>query len=165
MEKKEWHTLLAWSLGAHLCLKNLHRIRARRLILMAPFLDFCAYTPRQRVLKMKAGLEKNPRALVRWFWRMSSTGPGDDRLIEETGLLRAGLDFLLESRVDLKGVHCRIPIILIHGVHDRIVPARASEKILEYLPHACYFPVPWGHYIPEDEIMKIGYEEKDKDQL
>jgi len=156
--EQEWDIIIAWSLGAHLCLKNIRRIRAKRLVLIAPFLDFCRDSSRRKVLEMISGLGKNPEATVRWFWRMCGIKNAPEVIIEDLPGLESGLRFLCRSRIDPAEIVTDLPITLIHGLNDKIVPIRVPEKILEHLPHACYFSLPYGHLIPEEEIIRSIYE-------
>ncbi len=156
-----WKTVFAWSLGAHLCLKNLNRIRADRLVLIAPFLDFCQGTSRERIKDMLRGLDKNPRTTVRWFWKACSVRQLPGEAVTDVQNLKKGLEFLIHSRISPESLNREMPVTLIHGRTDRIVPARLSQRIKKCLPQACYHLLPYGHFIPETEIIKIAYEKTD----
>lgn len=153
--KQTWDIVAAWSLGAHLCLKNLHRIRARKLVLIAPFLDFCAYNPKNNVLKMISGLDQNPEATLDWFWRLCGIKNKPDMKIKNTDGLKRGLEFILDSRVPLDRLDSSISTIIVHGHSDRIVPMKASQTIKTRMPQASLVLVPHPHFIPEQEILKI----------
>lgn len=157
-----WDTVIAWSLGAHLCMKHLKSINAHRLILLAPFLDFCSYTSKAKVLEMINGMKTSPTATLRWFWKLCQV-PGPPRVsVEHPANLVQGLVFLMNSGIQPES-SCQIKTIhLYHGLEDRIVPPAASQKILEHLPDACYTPVPYGHFIPEEEIFRIIHALPDK---
>ncbi|MFO7728633.1 MAG: hypothetical protein R6X11_09925 [Desulfonatronovibrio sp.] len=150
---RTWKTIFAWSLGAHLCLKYLDKLRADRLVLIAPFLDFCQGTPQKKIEEMLRGLEKNPQATVRWFWKACAVSQPPKPVISDVNMLRKGLEFLIHSRVDHKSLNTDLSITLIHGLKDRIVPLSHSEHIRDCLPQACCQYLPHGHYIPEPEIL------------
>ena len=156
-----WDVVIGWSLGAHLCLKHIHKIRAKKVVLIAPFLDFCHGSSGRKVQEMIAGLDKNPGATVRWFWKLCGIKNAPKLIIGEREELKAGLKFLCQSRIDPGSLGTDLPLTLIHGLDDKIVPAGVSEEILEYLPHACYHALPYGHFIPEEEIIKVIYEQPD----
>lgn len=163
--EKGWDNVIAWSLGAHLCLKHLRSIRAKRLFLIAPFLDFCQGTSREKVLEMISGLDKNPGTTMRWFWKLCGIKNPPNMEIIDRQQLKLCLKFLCQSRVDPGLISSDLPVTLIHGLKDRIVPVQVSEKILECLPYACYLPLPYGHFIPEKEIIKAIYEQSDQETL
>lgn len=159
---QKWDIIIAWSLGAHLCLKYIPGLRAGRLLLIAPFLDFCQGSSRDRVLEMISGMDKNPETTVRWFWKLCGIKNPPRMVVRDKEELISGLKFLCESRIDPGRVDTDIPVTLIHGRKDRIVPRRTQEKILECLPHACYLHLPYGHFIPEEVIIKVIYEQTDQ---
>lgn len=150
---RTWKTVFAWSLGAHICLKNLKRLNTDRLVLIAPFLDFCAGTPREEVKEMIQALDKKPESTVRWFWKACAVKQPPRIVVRDVDSLRKGLEFLIHSRVDQNSLNSELPITLIHGLKDRIVPVGLSEKIKHFLPQICCQYVPYGHFIPETEIL------------
>ncbi len=156
--QQEWDMIIAWSLGAHMCLKNIHKARTKRLVLVAPFLDFCANTSRERILKMISSMAGNPETTVRWFWKLCGIKNPPRTILKDIEALEAGLNFLIHSQIDPCKIKSNLPITLIHGIRDKIVPAGVSEEILECLPHASCFFLPYGHYIPEEEIIKVIYD-------
>jgi len=158
---RKWDLVIGWSLGAHLCLKNINVIRADRLVLVSPFLDFCRGSSREKVLKMISGMDKDPERTMRWFWKLCGIRNPPQRFIHEHHKLKLCLNFLCQSRVNPEQIESELPVILIHGLKDKIVPIKASEIILEYLPNACYHPLPFGHFIPEEEIIKAVYGQSD----
>lgn len=164
--KQKWDIVAAWSLGAHLCLKNLHRIKTRRLVLIAPFLDFCASSKKDNVLKMISGLNQNPAATLGWFWRLCGIKNKPDINIKNTGDLKKGLEFLSDSRVTLDQLDSTIPTTIIHGYRDKIVPMEISQSINAQMPQSSLFLLPHPHFIPEQEILKIiNYAKPDSQTL
>lgn len=161
LQAHSWDLVLAWSLGAHLCLKNIHFLRARRLVLLAPFLDFGPGSSRDRVLEMISGMDKNPQTTLRWFWKLCGVKNPPLMPVRNREALISGLKFISKSRIDPGSIDTDIPVTLVQGWKDRIIPPEAREKMLECLPHACYLPLPYGHFIPEEEIIKIIYEQTD----
>ncbi|RQD55533.1 alpha/beta fold hydrolase [Desulfonatronovibrio magnus] len=150
---QHWDTIAGWSLGAHLCLKKLHELKTSHLILIAPFLDFCTYTPPEKVREMIAGLKRKPQALTRWFWKQCGITRTGIRIEHHQELLM-GLEYLLDSSIKSLPEVTINSVTIMHGVRDRIVPARASEILLESIPGACYITLPYGHFIPEAEILQ-----------
>ncbi|MFN2268242.1 MAG: alpha/beta fold hydrolase [Desulfonatronovibrio sp.] len=161
-----WDIVAAWSFGAHLCLKNLHRIRARKLILIAPFLNFCAYNQKDNILKMISGLDQNPEATLAWFWRLCGIKNKPDMKIKNTDGLKKGLEVISDSRVNLDKLDSSITTIIIHGQRDQIVPMKVSQIIKARMPQASLALVHHSHFIPEQEILKIiNYAEPDSQTL
>lgn len=158
---KKWDVVIGWSFGAHLCLKNINLIRANRLVLVSPFLDFCRGSSREKVLKMISGMDKDPETTMRWFWKLCGIRNPPRIVIHEHQKLKLCLNFICQSRVDPEQIESELPVILIHGLKDKIVPIKASENILEYLLNARYHPLPFGHFIPEQEIIKAVYGQSD----
>ncbi len=150
---RSWKTVFAWSLGAHLCLKHLNRLRADRLVLIAPFLDFCQGTSAEKIKDMLRSLDNNPQATVRWFWKACAVKQPPKPPVDQAHALKKGLELLIHSRVEQSSLATHLPVTLIHGLADRIVPPATSENIKSCLPRACCRYVPYGHYIPEPEIL------------
>jgi pimeloyl-ACP methyl ester carboxylesterase len=130
-------------------------------VLVSPFLDFCRGSSREKVLKMISGMDKDPETTMRWFWKLCGIRNPPQRVIHEHQKLKLCLNFLCQSRVNPEQIKSELPVILIHGLKDRIVPIKASEILLEYLPYACFHSLPFGHFIPEEEIIKAVYGQSD----
>ena len=152
--EKYWDIIIAWSLGAHLCLKNISRLRAGRLVLLAPFLDFCHGSSWQKVQKMIHGLEKNPETTLGWFWKLCGMRPIPDTPALNIHDLQQGLRFLLKSKVDCMSLETHLPINIVHGLKDKIVPVSQSKAIRECLPHSSFHTETCGHFIPEQVIFR-----------
>ena len=152
--EQEWNTVAAWSLGAHLCLRHMQQIRAQKLVLAAPFLDFCSVTPRERVLAMLSSLNRSPKTTVRWFWRLCGIKNPPAVPVNDVQGLRKGLELLMKSNVSPQSLRADIPVTIIQGREDKIVPARTAQNILEYLPQARLIFLPCGHFIPEKELIR-----------
>jgi pimeloyl-ACP methyl ester carboxylesterase len=161
LQAQKWDLIIAWSLGAHLCLKNIQSLRARRLVLAAPFLDFGRGPSQGRVLEMISGMDKNPQTTLRWFWKLCGVKKLPRMPVMNREALVSGLKYIFESRIDPGPVDTDIPVTLVQGRKDRIIPPEAREKMLECLPHASYLHLPYGHFIPEEELIKILYEQTD----
>ncbi len=158
--KQNPEIVVSWSLGAHICLGLLSGIQTKHLFLVSPFLDFTRYTPPQKIHEMIRGLQRDPVATVRWFWRLCGVKdkPGSIPEKDQPGLER-GLNHLLNSRSYPVESETSSPVTLIHGSRDKIVPHQASRELQEHLKGSRLVTTPHGHFIPEENIVEIIHEQ------
>jgi len=156
---KKWDVLMAWSLGAHICLDVLPDIKADSIFLIAPFLSFTRYNPASRVHSMLSGLEKNPEATLRWFWRRCAVRNMPSCTSSDFIGLAQGLRYLLNSRIDSLKNPRRSTVTLIHGRKDRIVPEQAVLEVRRNLSRSLFISLPEGHFIALEKIDQKVYEQ------
>lgn len=142
-----------WSLGALLALHEVvsGRSAATHLILISGTARFCAddadwpgLSP-ANLRALQRQLDRAPREALAGFHRLCAGPEAPETQIAErveAGLslgletLRAGLKSLetLDVRAALSS--CRIPVLLLHGALDPVIPLAASEHLVASLPLA-----------------------------
>jgi pimeloyl-ACP methyl ester carboxylesterase len=150
-------TLLGWSTGAHLVLKQLPDLMERfdRIVLAAPFLSFTRYVPRPRLEAMIAAMGKDPaRTVASFMAKCGHCGPLSVDRPDHPALL-SGLDFLLTSEAFLPAGRSGEKVTLVHGERDRIVPVQASLDLHELLPGSTLLLARSGHKIDEDILLDL----------
>ncbi len=159
--------IIAWSMGAIVTLELLsyHTVPIRTCILLSATQRFCAddfYTcgvPAQNVRALRIGLTRRPHKTLKAFFHDASYPHGtsdvmidsmaNEALTIENGLLVDGLHYL--EQVDLRDTikNIQIPIHLIHGEQDKIVPLAAGEELHKALPQCTMQVIPdVGHALP-----------------
>jgi pimeloyl-[acyl-carrier protein] methyl ester esterase len=119
----------------------------QKLVLISSTAKFCAGTdypcgtPAKILRRMILQLKRNPESVLDEFFKnvhfprresrhaaalRSKTAPDVEKLA-------AGLDYLLQSDVREKVAKVAIPVLLLHGSDDRIIPTAASEWLHEHL--------------------------------
>lgn len=162
-------TVIGWSLGGLRALAALAagQITADRLVLVSSTARFCATDgyacgqPRAALRAMMAGMKRNRAATLGNFFALSAAPRGLDgaeqqALIEAAGslsdaALADGLDQL--DRLDVREALARItvPVLVLHGTADRVIPVQAAEYLVAALPAATLVVHPdptAGHDLP-----------------
>lgn len=142
--------LAGWSLG------GLHALQAacnhpsawNGVILIASTCRFCVGEPREPagvdptvVRAMARRLLREPIDLLREFHQLASAnGDADARA---KAALALGPDPLATGLADLRRMDlsrrlgdCAVPVLLVHGTADRVIPFEAARWTAERLPHA-----------------------------
>ena len=114
----------------------------KKLVLISSTAKFCASedydcgTPERILRRMILQLKRNPEAVLKDFYKnvhhphpALKTNPGCTQ--EE---LVAGLEYLQSSDVRQKVPSLEIPVLLLHGTEDRIIPPSAAEWLHKHLP-------------------------------
>jgi pimeloyl-ACP methyl ester carboxylesterase len=155
--------LVAWSTGAHMVLRLRAELfpRFEKVVLVAPFVAFCDYVPREPVLAMRQAVAaQGPGRTVRAFHR--SCGLRGE-LPEAPGnhgpALARGLDYLLTSRALLAAGEDGARVRVVHGAGDRVLPLDASAHVAGLLSGSWRSLVDAGHHVPEDILLGILHEE------
>ncbi|MDI6774889.1 MAG: alpha/beta fold hydrolase [Verrucomicrobiota bacterium] len=157
--------LAGWSLGALLALRAaLDRPRRFAALILISATGRMTSAPGHagvapRALRaMRLGLNRNPEAVARDFAVLSMTPDGNDAsaveyvrqtLTHGTDDLAAGLDAL--GKLDLREQAARVavPLLLVHGAEDRVIPARAGRELADTVPGARLAILPGrGHALP-----------------
>ncbi|NLX24870.1 MAG: alpha/beta fold hydrolase [Lentisphaerae bacterium] len=123
----------------------------KKLVLLSSTARFCAAedyphgTPDRILRRMIAQLKRDPAAVLNEFFKNVHYPQRESRksiqlrnaeTITEQSFqdLVDGLEYLLTSDVREKVAAITIPILLIHGREDRIIPCGAAEWLHEHLP-------------------------------
>jgi len=132
--------IVTGSMGGLLAMELLPQ-RCRKLVLISSTAKFCACEgyacgTHERVLhRMLLQLKKNPEAVLEEFFMNVHFPHRESRqsvaLRKKVPMdlidLTAGLEYLLEADVRDQAPGIQIPVLLMHGAADRIIPAAASE--------------------------------------
>ncbi|NNJ71367.1 MAG: hypothetical protein HKP10_08815 [Kiritimatiellales bacterium] len=117
----------------------------RKLVLISSTAKFCAGegyacgTPEKVLRRMIVQLKRKPEAVLEEFFRNVHFPHRQNRQgialkHENTGELLDGLEYLLAADVRDKVPALEIPVLLLHGAQDRIIPPSASEWLHAHLP-------------------------------
>jgi len=157
---RSWDIVLAWSLGANLCLQNPGLISTRHLVLAAPFLDFTRHTPVTRVQKMQQGMQAAPQTTVRWFWRRCGIKSVPRIRQDDVKGLARGIEYLTHSRPEhIEHRDMEFCTTLIHGSRDKIVPRQAVLEVHRVLGPGSFVSFPGGHFVDEERIWQVIHEQ------
>jgi len=148
IEIPESEIVVGWSLGTLALLKNLDKkIKEQKWILVCPIIDFCACW-RPAVVRATT-LES--------FGKLLGDVDGKEKWMENAlrylpEQLNAGLEFLVQTKVDLNVSHENVEFIF--GTHDKIIPLQQCEgTVCENLGH--WLPdyirtAPWSALVASD---------------
>ncbi len=157
--------IIAHSMGGLLAMERLPK-RCKKLVLTSSTAKFCAGedypcgTPEKILRHMIRQLKRNPEAVLADFFRnthypnVSHTCAGVNYPLST---LEKGLEYLLASDARSVVPSIKIPVLLLHGTADRIIPPSASEWLHAHLPDSqlSIFEQA-GHALPShpfDEVM------------
>jgi pimeloyl-[acyl-carrier protein] methyl ester esterase len=158
--------LAGWSMGAQVALAAATRLGAAGLALLAPTARFTAgdghphALPRAQLEGLAARMRIHaPKALARFFAACLAEGEVDgaerSRALAllsadppDTGAALGALDALAagDQRASLPGL--ALPVLLVHGEADAIVPPGASEAMAAALPDARRVALPGAGHAP-----------------
>lgn len=145
-------------------LKMLDRIVSRydHIFLAAPFLALSDSLPARITQSMIRDMDTDPQKVVDGFHANcgESTPPSFDP--REIPALTQGLHFLLNSSISpdtLSETYSNVTVI--HGKQDRIVRAKAINKLMPLLPGAALKTIESGHKIDEKTLARTIHEATD----
>jgi pimeloyl-ACP methyl ester carboxylesterase len=154
--------IVTGSMGGLLAMELLPE-NCKKLVLISSTARFCAVdgyecgTPERVLKRMILQLKRNPEAVLDAFFKnvhfphpAPKTNPGcpHDELVK-------GLEYLLASDVREKVPTLGIPVLLLHGAEDRIIPASASEWLHTHLPDSRLMVFKnSGHALPAHQFDK-----------
>lgn len=158
--------LIGWSAGAMAALAAAarHPQLVHRLVLVAGTARFCRTAdypcgqPSASLRALRRQLQRAPRAALAGFFTMANAPAGldtasgerliDGALAQGRPHLTAGLDYLAQA--DLRPVLANVtmPVLLIHGRHDQVIPRQAGGYLAERLPNASLMLMDAGHALP-----------------
>jgi pimeloyl-[acyl-carrier protein] methyl ester esterase len=134
--------IITGSMGGLLAMELLPE-SCQKLVLISSTAKFCAAegypygTPEKILKRMILQLKRNPAPVLQDFFRnvhhpnKCHTCAGVTDSLES---LIAGLEYLLTSDSRTKVPTIKIPVLLLHGTDDRIIPPSAAEWLHEHLP-------------------------------
>jgi pimeloyl-[acyl-carrier protein] methyl ester esterase len=147
VEISEPAILMGWSLGGMLALETALSCQEKvaALVLVSSTARFCdapgypCGTPTARVRAMLRGIRAHPADVLSAFLRAcAAPGPLDDDRSREltaqalsigTEVLAAGLEYLLRADLRDRLAELRLPVLVLHGRRDMIIPWQASEHL------------------------------------
>ncbi len=167
--------LIGWSMGAMTCLETAIKLKEKiaSLILISGTGRFC-YGPdyahgtlREGLDTMIDGIYKKPRWTLEAFYKKSFMPKGYSPPILNHLLkgafaasqekLADGLKYMREFDVRSTLASLNMPVLLIHGNKDRIVPAGASEYLSRNIPNSRLQLIEdAGHAIPLTHAENIS---------
>lgn len=155
--------IVTGSMGGLLAMEWLPK-SCRQLVLVSSTAKFCADegysygTPEKVMRRMILQLKRNPEAVLEQFYKNVhyphppiSTQPGcsQDELL-------AGLEYLLSSDLRPQIPNLKIPVLLLHGNDDRIIPSSAAEWLHAHLPNSqLQIFENDGHALPAHHFEKV----------
>lgn len=167
--------LLGWSMGAVVVLETLTKltVEVTKAVIISGTARFCstrdhsAGIPEKNLRAMEIGLADRSDDVLRTFFRSASfpallADETIDTKVEQavhTGIdtLSWGLNYLHQT--DLRDVvhEAGVPVLVLHGRHDRIVPWHAGEFLSQQLPrHRFALREDAGHCLPLDQPESVA---------
>jgi len=134
--------IVASSMGGLLAMERLPD-SCNKLVLISSTAKFCAAedypcgTREKTLRRMILQLKRNPEAVLEEFFRNvhhPNTYHTCAGVEEPLNSLCLGLEYLLISDVRAKVPNIGIPVLLLHGAEDRIIPPSAAEWLQKHLP-------------------------------
>lgn len=139
--------IVTGSMGGLLAMELLPE-SCKKLVLISSTAKFCAGegyecgTPEKVLRRMILQLQRNPEAVLEEFFKNVHFPRRESRRAAATrqdaasalGDLVAGLEYLLASDMRAKVPSLGIPVLLLHGADDRIIPPSAAEWLHAHLP-------------------------------
>ncbi|MCX7724128.1 MAG: hypothetical protein N2042_02635 [Thermodesulfovibrio sp.] len=155
LKYKSGNTVVGWSTGGHIILKNLlfFSERFRKIIVIAGFRKFTYYVKPRIISRMIQKMQTEPEIVIKDFLVNAGCNPLFPEKVDYKKLIN-GLEFLLFSEVSY--LQSEITnLILIQGINDKILPINALEDLKILYPYAKTFLIAKSHWIGFEEILKI----------
>ncbi len=141
--------IVAGSMGGLLAMELLPA-SCRKLVLVSSTARFCSGdrypcgTPERVLRRMIQQLQRSPEAVLDEFFRNVHFPRKEGRQAaaarnlspEPVEDLVAGLEYLLRSDLRERVAGIGIPVLLLHGMEDRIIPCDAANWLYETLPES-----------------------------
>ena len=152
--------LIVHSLGLHLLTPDL-AAGAGAIVVLGGFRHFhpederLARRSRHAVEKMALRLGREPRALLADFY--ARCGMAQARAQDELDIERLYGDLMLlqEHELDMDFLQTGVPVRIIHGAEDRIVPLAKAGQLHELVPGSALTVLPGaGHALPITHIRE-----------
>lgn len=138
--------IIALSMGGLLAMEWLPE-SCKKLVLISSSAKFCAGdeypcgTPEKILRHMIRQLKRNPEDVLEEFFKNVHFPHRQSRRgilprCDSTKELVAGLEYLRSTDLRQKVPTLEIPVLLLHGTEDRIIPPAASEWLHAHLPNS-----------------------------
>jgi pimeloyl-[acyl-carrier protein] methyl ester esterase len=138
--------IITGSMGGLLALEQLPE-RCKKLVLLSSSAKFCSDedyrcgTPEKVLRHMIIQLKRHPQAVLTEFFKNAHYPDEYNRANDypipsatELKSLVEGLEYLLHTDLRSSISSIRIPVLLLHGAEDRIIPSTAAEWLDSHLP-------------------------------
>ncbi|MCX8034537.1 MAG: hypothetical protein N3A00_04390 [Thermodesulfovibrio sp.] len=148
-------TVIGWSTGGHIVLKNLKFFseRFKEIIVIAGFKSFTHYIKPKILRRMIQKMETEPEKVIKEFLINAGCKPVIPTVFNRKKLIY-GLEFLISSEVSDLYSEAK-NLILVQGLNDKILPIKALEDLKNHYPFAKTFLINTPHWIAFEEILKI----------
>ena len=152
--------LIAHSLGLHLLAPDL-AAGAGAIVVLGSFRHFhpdderLARRSRHVVERMALRLGREPWALLADFY--ARCGMTENHVQGDTNIERLYEDLMLlqEHKLDMNFLQTGVPVRIIHGVGDRIVPLVKSDQLHGLIPGSAFTVLPGaGHALPITHVRE-----------
>ncbi|MEO1783563.1 hypothetical protein V4762_00640 [Thermodesulfobium sp. 4217-1] len=153
--RQEEDLLVGWSLGASLIIRNIDKLNAKKIILIAPFLNFTDYVDKRIVDLMSLAFKKNKDKCVIDFWSKIGLRKNIETRISKT--LQNGLLFLKEKN-NFDELYHKKNILIIAPVNDSILPFNAFLDVHNKV-FGDLLMIDSNHYVEEPVLKKIVFGE------
>jgi len=150
---KSGKTLVGWSTGGHIVLKN-HQFFSHRfnsIVVVSGFKKFTDYVNPRILKKMMHKMENEPETVIREFLINCGCKPVFPEDINKKALIN-GLEFLMNSDIKMKSSR---KLILIHGKYDRVLPYKALFDLKKFFPEVETHLIEGSHWIPFKRFFSI----------
>ncbi|WP_297208966.1 MULTISPECIES: alpha/beta fold hydrolase [Thermodesulfovibrio] len=154
LREKSGQTVVGWSTGGHIILKNLNFFadRFEEIIVVAGFIKFTKYVNSRVLRRMIERMAKMPEEVVKEFLIRAGCISSFPKF--EKAKLIEGLNFLTSSEVvDFPQINSTL--LLVHGSQDKIVPVNALKDLVYAFPFAKSFMLSGAHWIDFKKILKV----------
>jgi len=149
--KQEEDLLVGWSLGANLILRHIGKLNAKRIILIAPFLNFTDYVNKRIVDIMSMAFEKDKEKCVIDFWLKIGLRKNLETQISKN--MQNGLLFLKEKNNFDDAYHNK-NVLIIAPINDKILPIDAFLDVHKKIS-GDLLKIDSNHYLEEPILEKI----------
>lgn len=155
-KNKSGQTLVAWSTGGHIVLKELNFFaeRFKEIIIVSGFRKFTEYVNPRIVKRMIHKMETHPRNVIEEFLINAGVKPVIPTNLSYSDLIE-GLVFLINSSTSEIKLENPGNVLLIHGSDDRIVPTNALKDLGEIINGAKSFIVEGPHWVGFRKILEV----------
>ncbi|GAB5046536.1 alpha/beta hydrolase family protein [Thermodesulfovibrio sp. TK110] len=145
---KSGKTLIGWSTGGHIILKNFQffSLRFNEIIVVAGFKKFTDYVNPRILRRMIDKMEIQPEAVIKEFLLNAGCKPILPVKVDKNAL-KEGLKFLVFSEFNYMN-YPKIKLIFIHGSGDKILPITALFDLKKIFPFAQTHIISGSHWIP-----------------
>jgi len=151
--------IVASSMGGLLAMERIPE-SCKKLVLISSTARFCegegypCGTPEKILRRMILQLKRNPEAVLEDFYKNvhfpheesrrsillrsvrteTPAGTTEQDAPSTLGVLVSGLEYLLSTDIRPQAQNLNLPVLLLHGADDRIIPPSASEWLHKHLP-------------------------------